>query len=380
MVDRLAYAAEIMQLFASATGLVGSEAPRRYLWTDAFAVCNLLGLWRTTGSSEYRQMAVELVDQVHRVLGRHRPDDSRDGWISGLSEAEGERHPTRGGLRIGKPRRERRPGEPANPQAEWEQDGQYYHYLTKWMHALYRMAVEIGESTYHRWAVELAEAAHDAFVQSDSRGAPTGMVWKMSIALDRVLVGSMGQHDPLDGLVVLRTLQDVSSRGEEAGDLSSEIEQLEALCRRMSWATQDPLGAGGLLMDAHGLAQLVADGAEGLGDVLERVLDSAVVSVEASRQFETFSFPAARRLAFRELGLAIGLAAVERIEETLQAIGGSGGLLSRVQDLRRHVPLKEEIEAFWSDPAHQSVTTWREHEDINRVMLATSLLPGGYYG
>ncbi len=41
-----------------------------------------------------------------------RPDDSRRGWISGLGEAEGERHPTLGGLRIGKELPERRAGEP----------------------------------------------------------------------------------------------------------------------------------------------------------------------------------------------------------------------------------------------------------------------------
>ena len=76
---------------------------------------------------------------MHHVLGRHRDDDPRRGWISGLSEEEGERHPTRGGLRIGKPLNEREPDEPADSQLEWEQDGQYFHYLTKWMHALYRM-------------------------------------------------------------------------------------------------------------------------------------------------------------------------------------------------------------------------------------------------
>jgi hypothetical protein len=47
-----------------------------------------------------------------------------------------ETHPTRGGLRIGKQLPERRPGEPYDPQVEWDRDGQYFHYLTKWMHAL----------------------------------------------------------------------------------------------------------------------------------------------------------------------------------------------------------------------------------------------------
>ena len=37
---------EIMMEFARKTGLSpASGAPRRYLWTDAFAVCNFLGLY-----------------------------------------------------------------------------------------------------------------------------------------------------------------------------------------------------------------------------------------------------------------------------------------------------------------------------------------------
>ena len=54
--------------------------------------------------------------------------------------------------------------------------------------------------------------------------------------------------------------------------------------------------------------------------------------------------PADHRLAFRELGLAIGLAA----------------------------------ESFWLLPEHRQVRTWLDHEDINDVMLATSLVPEGF--
>ena len=38
-----------MMEFARETGLSpASSTPRRYLWTDAFAVCNLLGLYQET--------------------------------------------------------------------------------------------------------------------------------------------------------------------------------------------------------------------------------------------------------------------------------------------------------------------------------------------
>jgi hypothetical protein len=33
---------ELMTRFVERTGVTGTTRPRRYLWTDAFAVCNLL--------------------------------------------------------------------------------------------------------------------------------------------------------------------------------------------------------------------------------------------------------------------------------------------------------------------------------------------------
>jgi hypothetical protein len=122
--------------YAERTGL-GSDRPAlRYLWTDAFAVGNFLALARATAQPRFAEVALRLVDQVHHVLGRFRDDDPRTGWISGLDEREGEAHPTRGGLRIGKKLRERRPGEPFDERLEWDRDGRYFHYLSKWMHAL----------------------------------------------------------------------------------------------------------------------------------------------------------------------------------------------------------------------------------------------------
>jgi hypothetical protein len=88
-------AAWLMSEFAMKTGLSQTkEEQRRYLWTDAFAVCNFLELFERTGDEQYRRRATELIDQVHRVLGRYRDDDIRSGWISGLDEQAGGRHPT----------------------------------------------------------------------------------------------------------------------------------------------------------------------------------------------------------------------------------------------------------------------------------------------
>jgi hypothetical protein len=112
---------EIMIEFANVSGLLlAGPSPQRYLWTDAFAVCNFLELYRQTGNEHYKNLALLLVDQVHNTLGRHRADDPRTGWISGLDEQEGKMHPTIGGLRIGKEMKERRPEEPFDETLEWD--------------------------------------------------------------------------------------------------------------------------------------------------------------------------------------------------------------------------------------------------------------------
>ena len=113
MRTRTEQAIELMMRFAERTGLTAGRPHQRYLWTDAFAVCNFLGLARVTGEPRFTELALQLVDQVHHVLGRHRADDRRTGWISGLTDEQGEAHPTCGGLRIGKPLPERTPDEPA---------------------------------------------------------------------------------------------------------------------------------------------------------------------------------------------------------------------------------------------------------------------------
>jgi len=141
--------------------------------------------------------------RVHHTLGRHRPDDVREGWLPGASED----HPTRGGLRIGKPLPERAPGEPLGSRREWDRDGQYFHYLTKWMHALDLTTRHTGRPTFNLWARELAETAHAAFTYDPPGSGPKRMYWKMSTDLSRPLVPSMGQHDPLDGYVTAAQLR-----------------------------------------------------------------------------------------------------------------------------------------------------------------------------
>ncbi|MEX2473046.1 MAG: hypothetical protein WEA34_12740 [Gemmatimonadota bacterium] len=369
-----------MDGFASRTGLTSNRPPRRYLWTDAFAVCNDLALHRVTGDRRHLERALALIDQVHHVLGRHRADDRREGWISGLPEREGSRRPTAGGLRIGKPLPERTPEEPPDPRREWDRDGQYYHYLTRWMHALDRVSRATGDPAYRGWAVDLALAAHRGF--RTTNGAAR-LWWKMSIDLSRPLVRSSGHHDPLDGLLTTCSLMDeapATGAGEPAA-LHAVAEDLRAMCRDRSWATDDALGAGGLLVDAFRCHLLGGDLPFLDPAFREAVLHDAAVSLEAVVASGLLQLPAPARLPFRELGLAIGVRAAERIlrdpaaAEEGNAEGVTGRALAR---LRVHIHTAERIERFWLRPEHRTVPGWRDHEDISDVMLATTLEPSGY--
>ena len=379
--EELSVAREIMLEFAALTGILPEkDGPRRYLWTDAFAVCNFLELYRQTGDEQYRKLALLLVGQVHRTLGRHREDDPRTGWISGLDEEAGRLHPTAGGLRIGKPLNERSPDAPYDDRLEWDRDGQYFHYLTKWMHALHRTHAVTRDPACHRWAVELAKAAHAGFTHDREM-----IYWKMSIDLSHPLVPAMGQHDPLDGFITYHELQAGSvsnGKGSAPLDLSLEIADMARICRGKEWATHDPLGIGGLLSDAYRVAQLTAAGTLDQPDLLEAILDAAHLGLEAYVREGSLKAPAYYRLAFRELGLAIGLHAAERL---MKPAGSKSGILDkkqrvlrRIESLMRYVPLARTVESYWIEPAHREISSFAEHRDINLVMLATSLVPDGF--
>ena len=385
--EAVSRAREIMMEFAEGTGLSPAvQAPRRYLWTDAFAVCNFLELHRQTGNKEYQQLALQLGDQVHHVLGRHREDDKRSGWISGLSEEEGAIHPTAGGLRIGKGMKERTPREPYDERLEWDRDGQYYHYLTKWMHALNRVSRAVGNPTYNSWAMELAKKAHATFTYLPKRASVKRMYWKMSIDLSRPLVPSMGQHDPLDGLITYRQVQATSKRDSQSPgglNLDSEIADMAEMCEGMTWDTGDPLGIGGLLCDAHRAAQLSAAAGSEESQLLVNLLESSLRGVgNFARRGSSLMLAPDERLAFRELGLSIGLRALQRLQRLVQGhpklFGKEHPVHAKIKSLMRYQPLCEGIEKFWLDPASRDNETWKAHREINMVMLATSLAPDGF--
>jgi hypothetical protein len=124
---------------------------------------------------------------------------------------------------------------------------------------------------------------------------------------------------------------------------------------------------GGMLLDAFQLEQLqLEDGVNNSIDtkLIDQLLKASAKGVKHYFRSHQLHYPAEYRLAFRELGLSIGLHAVERMQHPLAK-----------QYLKHYLPLAAEIEGFWLDPRHQAAATWKDHLDINEVMLATSLDP-----
>jgi hypothetical protein len=253
------------------------------------------------------------------------------------------------------------------------------------MHALNRVSQVTNISIYNQWALELAKVASAAFTYVPSTGGAKRMVWKMSIDLSRPLVNSMGQHDPLDGLITYQQLETTAKcLPEMLSELSlkKEINEMVAMCVGRNWSTEDTLGIGGLLSDAYKLVQLID--IHNLHETarLEALLSNIEYSLRVFVTQNQLNVPAEYRLAFRELGLAIGLQTISRMQKCIQQkpehFTNAKQLLALLNKLSYFNNIHELIENFWLEPDNQSIRTWKEHADINNVMLATSLAPDGY--
>jgi hypothetical protein len=250
------------------------------------------------------------------------------------------------------------------------------------MHALDQVARATGEGQFNTWARELAATAYNAFSDAPvDRSGPRRMYWKMSIDLTRPQVSSMGQHDPLDGYVTNLELSATAAAfnlDENHPDLDTATAGYAAMLQHGRLQTGDPLGLGGLLVDAYRLHQLLRQDAvqdrTTATSLIEHLLEAALSGLRGYAQSGEYRMPGEYRLAFRELGLVIGLHAVARMQATL-----AGTELHReLNALANYLPLRDEIEAYWRDPSHQQSDNWQEHRNINEVMLATCLVPDGY--
>lgn len=137
-----------------------------------------------------------------------------------------------------------------------------------------------------------------------------------------------------------------------------------------------------MILDACRIAQLIAKGQIRDPSLLETVVHAASMGIESFKISGSLEYPAEYRLAFRELGLSIGLSAVERmlaiIEENPNVFCQMSSLPQIVEGLREYMPLRETIEMFWMDNKNRQASTWIEHREINMVMLATSLAPNRF--
>lgn len=357
-------AADLMSAFAIRTGIQteGGNSDRRYLWTDAFALQNFLALFNLEGKPEYEKQALRLIELVHHNLGKFASHDERQGWISGLSKEGAEKHPTVAGLRIGKKLPERGPDDHFDQRLEWERDGQYYHYHTRWITALSVAADHFNQNDFKRWAAELSLAGAQ-FIEEDPA---LRMYWKMSVDLTRPLVPSMGAHDPMEGL--LCALQVQEAMDEEQKRFQDYVDNLKRMASRMDWSTTDALGLGGLLLNVVRAARL-----ESRIDLPDSVKPQKLLE-DTERGLKRFvptfnaSEPAQYRLAFRECGLSLGLRVLEGSLDSLQK-------LNIHTTLDPHIfRLADEIEEFWENEQNQKSPTFRDHLDINEISLASSLL------
>jgi hypothetical protein len=66
------------------------------------------------------------------------------------------------------------------------------------------------------------------------------------------------------------------------------------------------------------------------------------------------------------------------IEEKPGMFQKRNSLRTNIEAMMQYTSFIETIEDFWLEPTNRETNSWRDHLDINMVMLATSLAPDGY--
>ena len=154
---------------------------------------------------------------------------------------------------------------------------------------------------------------------------------------------------------------------------------MAAICKGKIWDTDDPLGIGDLLCNACKVIQLIIRNSFEQTELPGILLHSSLSGLEAYTRNNPLGLEADYRLAFRELGLSLGLRAVEKVQAILLHNPGflkrQSQLHARLERLLKYLPLGEKIETFWLSPQNRQADSWTKHRDINMVMLATSLAP-----
>jgi hypothetical protein len=93
----------------------------------------------------------------------------------------------------------------------------------------------------------------------------------------------------------------------------------------------------------------------------------------------SLNWPIPHRLAFRELGLAISLRALpiiaEAVEKNRSTFGSRPALPRTIDLLLPYESLSDEIVGLWLPHAEHQDESWKAHQNINDVMLATAIIP-----
>ena len=301
-------------------GLCADGHQRRYLWTDAFAVlafCSIADRYEMEGNREaaslYRVASNKLINVVHECLGVPRSGKAEDAMQKDPQSPTGYV-----GLRIGKVDSRR------VTDAGMEFDGQYWHYVDKWLFALERA----GRSDD---AIKIAKSCFPYFFDS-SRGG--GIHWKLSVdgTPPYGLEHAYANQDTLSAFIVFSLL------GKHDKELDEEISMLRtALSGYRPRVTSDPLGWG-----------------------LEAIYNQFIHGHPMSNTLYTLQdralHPSHLSLPFRLYGAIIG---------------------ARIASI---APQKVDSLVEMSLAHEARVAGREEHSSINRVMLAMCLLSPGALG
>ena len=174
---------------------------KRYLWTDSYGIILLVSLYKETNQIKYLNEAESVIQDVKKVLGRKK------------------------GLRIGE---------------EPDRDGQYFHYLMKWVYALNEIGKYIPK--YHLEAITTIKDIHPHFFIPNK-----GILWKMKEDLSASYPGyGFGGLDHFDAFVTYRQVDPL--------ELGNEISQVYHLVKRdyKNFTCTQDLGLGETLwMTSH---------------------------------------------------------------------------------------------------------------------------------
>eukprot|EP00804_Cyclotella_cryptica_P005699 CCRYP_000063-RA/>CCRYP_000063-RA protein AED:0.08 eAED:0.08 QI:97/1/1/1/1/1/2/530/425 len=317
------------------------QEQRRYLWTDAFAVCAYHAIANIYAENDmpdqsnfYRNAVEKLILTVHSCLGRPRSEREEDAMTPCHVSPTGYV-----GLRIGKVESR------SDTDYGMTFDGQYFHYIDKWLLALSRTNhVEDG--------LRIAKSIFPHFFEKRNGGSG-GVRWKLSVNArpPSALPPTFGPNDDtLNALIVFTLLETQRQRNNQCMpslSLSKEIETLQDSLRNYRpRVTDDPLGWG-----------------------LEAIFDQFVEGHPRTDQLRNLASealdPSHIALPFRLYGALIG--ATVSSEDLVSS--------SRLEKLRQFCiqhQLREMERTMTSSGGYEE-----EHSAINRVMLAVALLGPG---